>query len=99
MYFSSITTSANFTETNTCGSTLAAGKNCTISVTFTPTQVGALTGTLSVNDNGTNSPQTVSLSGAGGVNTCDRNLRGNRGWEVECCEDVHSEEQPEHNPS
>jgi kumamolisin len=65
MYFSSITTSANFTETNTCGSTLAAGKNCTISVTFTPTQVGALTGTLSVNDNGTNSPQTVSLSGTG----------------------------------
>jgi subtilase family serine protease len=65
MYFSSITTSANFSQTNTCGSTLAAGKSCTISVTFTPTQVGALTGTLSVNDNGTNSPQTVSLSGTG----------------------------------
>jgi subtilase family serine protease len=65
VYFSSITTSANFTQTNTCGSTLAAGKSCTISVTFTPTQVGALTGTLYVNDNGTNSPQTVSLSGTG----------------------------------
>jgi subtilase family serine protease len=65
MYFSSITTSANFTQTNTCGSTLAAGKSCVISVKFTPTQTGALTGTLSVNDNGTNSPQTVSLSGTG----------------------------------
>ena len=65
VYFSSITTSANFSQTNTCGGTLAAGKSCTISVTFTPTQVGALTGTLYVNDNGTNSPQTVSLSGTG----------------------------------
>jgi subtilase family serine protease len=65
MYFSSITTSANFSQTNTCGGTLAAGKSCTISVIFTPTQVGSLTGTLYVNDNGTNSPQTVSLSGTG----------------------------------
>ena len=65
MYFSSITTSANFTQTNTCGSTLAAGKSCAISVTFSPTQIGSLTGTLSINDNGTNSPQTVSLSGTG----------------------------------
>ncbi len=65
MYFSSITTTANFTQTNTCGATLAAGKSCTISVTFTPQQIGSLTGTLYVNDNGTNSPQTVSLSGTG----------------------------------
>jgi hypothetical protein len=60
-----ITTTSNFTQTNTCGSTLAAGKSCKISVIFSPTHVGAVTGTLSVNDNGTNSPQTVSLSGTG----------------------------------
>ncbi|MFZ0798034.1 MAG: choice-of-anchor D domain-containing protein [Terriglobales bacterium] len=66
MYFSSITiNSANFAQTNTCGGTLAAGKKCTISVTFAPQQAGALTGTLSINDNGSNSPQTVSLSGTG----------------------------------
>ncbi len=65
MYFSSITTTANFTQTNTCDGTLAAGKKCTISVTFAPLQTGALTGTLSINDNGSNSPQTVSLSGTG----------------------------------
>jgi len=65
MYFSSITTSGDFSQTNTCGATLAAGKSCTISVTFTPTQSGARTGSLSVNDNGSNSPQTVSLSGTG----------------------------------
>jgi hypothetical protein len=65
---SSITTSGDFalaTSTKPCGSTLAAGKSCVIDVTFTPTQSGARTGTLTVNDNGTNSPQTVSLSGTG----------------------------------
>jgi hypothetical protein len=67
---SGVTTSANFaTKTATgktpCGATLAAGKSCQIAVVFTPTQVGALTGTLSVSDNASNSPQTVALSGTG----------------------------------
>ena len=61
----SITTSGDFASTNTCGSTLAAGKSCKINVTFTPTQTGSRTGTLSINDNASNSPQTVSLSGTG----------------------------------
>jgi hypothetical protein len=65
LQISSITTSGAFAQTNTCGSTLAAGKKCTIEVTFSPTQTGAQTGTLSVYDNATNSPQTVSLSGTG----------------------------------
>src|SRR5208282_2043539 len=63
-----ITTSGDFgqaTSTKPCGSTLAAGKSCVIEVTFTPTQIGSRTGTLSVNDNASNSPQTVSLSGTG----------------------------------
>ena len=60
-----IATSGAFAQTSTCGGTLAAGKKCTIDVTFTPTQTGAQTGTLSVYDNATNSPQTVSLSGTG----------------------------------
>jgi len=62
---SSIATSGDFTQTNTCGSTLAAGKSCLIKVTFSPTQTGSRTGTLSVTDNASNSPQTVSLSGTG----------------------------------
>ncbi len=61
----SITTSGDFAQTSTCGSTLAPGKSCKIEVTFTPTQIGSRTGTLSVNDNGSNSPQTVALSGTG----------------------------------
>jgi hypothetical protein len=48
-----------------CGSTLAAGKSCQIKVSFAPTQVGTNTGTLAIYDNGSNSPQTVALSGTG----------------------------------
>jgi len=65
LYINNVAISSNFTETNNCGSTLAAGKSCTISVTFTPTQTGPLTGTLSIGDNASNSPQSVSLSGTG----------------------------------
>jgi hypothetical protein len=65
---SGVTVSGDFaqaTSTKPCGSTLAAGKFCQIKVTFTPTQIGARTGTLSITDNASNSPQTVSLSGTG----------------------------------
>jgi len=48
-----------------CGSTLAAGASCTVKVSFTPTQGGTRTGTLSINDNAPGSPQTVSLTGTG----------------------------------
>jgi hypothetical protein len=52
-------------STSTCGTTLDSGKNCTISVTFSPTETGTATGTLTVTDSASNSPQTVSLSGTG----------------------------------
>ena len=47
----------------TCGSSLAAGKTCTISTEFKPTVAGALTATLSVADNATGTPQKVTLKG------------------------------------
>jgi hypothetical protein len=50
---------------NTCGATLAVRKTCKVSVAFTPTQLGAVTGTLTFTDNALNSPQTVPLSGTG----------------------------------
>jgi Abnormal spindle-like microcephaly-assoc'd, ASPM-SPD-2-Hydin len=52
---------------NTCGATLAIGKTCKVSVTFSPTALGAQTGTLTFTDNATGSPQTVSISGTGVV--------------------------------
>jgi hypothetical protein len=65
---SNIATGGDFaliTSTKPCGSTLAAGKSCIIKVTFTPTQLGARTGNLTITDNASNSPQTVPLSGTG----------------------------------
>jgi len=50
---------------NTCGSTLAPGVSCTISIEFTPTQTGAANGNLVLNDNAGDSPQFVALSGTG----------------------------------
>ena len=61
----SIAATGDFAETNTCGSSVAAGANCAISVTFTPVANGSLTGTLSINDDAAGSPQTVALKGTG----------------------------------
>src|SRR5205085_2581964 len=58
-------TSSGANACPTSPATLAAGANCTIDVTFTPTVSGARTGTLSVVDNAGGSPQTVALTGSG----------------------------------
>jgi hypothetical protein len=63
----SIAASGDFSQTNTCGSSLAAEASCTISVTFKPTERATRKGTLSITDNAAGSPQTVSLTGTGTV--------------------------------
>ena len=60
-----ISITGDYAQTNTCGSSVAAGKKCTISVTFTPTATGTRTGTVTITDNASNSPQTISLTGTG----------------------------------
>jgi hypothetical protein len=63
-----ISTTGDFAAAaTTCATSLAAGKKCTISVTFTPTATGTRTGQLSVSDSANNSPQTASLTGTGVV--------------------------------
>jgi len=57
----------DFIQSHTCGSTLATLASCTIVVVFKPTQKGSRTGTLSITDNGPNSPQTVNLKGTATV--------------------------------
>ncbi len=59
------TNSGDFTESNTCGTSLAVGASCTISVTFTPTAAGPRAASLSVSDNASGSPQAVGLAGTG----------------------------------
>jgi hypothetical protein len=47
----------------TCGGSLAAGANCTITVTFTPQYKGSIKGALAITTNGAFSPQIVGLTG------------------------------------
>jgi subtilase family serine protease len=49
----------------TCGTTLAAGASCTVSITFSPAAKGSRVAVLNIADSAITSPQTVSLSGTG----------------------------------
>jgi Abnormal spindle-like microcephaly-assoc'd, ASPM-SPD-2-Hydin len=62
---SSISASGDFAQTNNCPASLAAGLSCTIQVTFAPTATGTRTGTLTVHDNASGSPQSAGLTGIG----------------------------------
>ena len=62
----SVGVTGDYSQTNNCGTTLAANSSCTINVTFTPTAVGTRTGTLTVTDSA--GTQTASLSGTGVAN-------------------------------
>jgi dienelactone hydrolase len=64
------TPSSGFCQGNSA-TTLASGGSCTISVMFAPTSTGSFSGTLSITDNDTTSPQLVALSGQG----CGRTIR------------------------
>ena len=55
----------DFAESSTCGATLAANANCSISITFTPSLAGAEQAALQVSDNAPGSPQTAALTGTG----------------------------------
>ena len=57
---------SEFSLTNGCGATLNAGANCTVTITFTPSAIGTRTGALQINDNASNGPHVVPLSGTGG---------------------------------
>jgi hypothetical protein len=54
---------AAFSQTNTCGSSVAANANCTVTVLYTPASNDASTATLKITDGAPGSPHTVSLTG------------------------------------
>ncbi|MFF5229091.1 choice-of-anchor D domain-containing protein [Dactylosporangium sp. NPDC000521] len=60
---SGITATGDFTRTTTCGTVIAAGANCTVTVTFHPAAAGTRTGSLTVAYGG--SSASVALSGKG----------------------------------
>ncbi|HEV3330984.1 MAG TPA: choice-of-anchor D domain-containing protein, partial [Bryobacteraceae bacterium] len=62
------TNAGDFAQTNTCPvspGTLAVNANCTLTVKFTPTATGSRGASISITDNGSGSPQSISLSGTG----------------------------------
>jgi hypothetical protein len=60
-----LSTQGDFRESNSCGSTIATGSVCTLTVTFAPTALGHRTGTLTITDNAGGGTQLVSLAGDG----------------------------------
>jgi Abnormal spindle-like microcephaly-assoc'd, ASPM-SPD-2-Hydin len=67
LQINTVTPSGDFSlSSDACsGTTLAPSANCVVSVAFTPTQTGTRTGTLTIVDAASNSPQKVTLSGKG----------------------------------
>jgi hypothetical protein len=57
--------SADFSQSNTCGTSLAIGSQCAITLTFSPTASGVLNSSISISDNAPGSPHAVTLSGTG----------------------------------
>ena len=67
--FTSIASSGDYSENNNCPTTLNAGQNCTITVTFAPTAAGTRKGAVTLKDNDPGSPtQTIALTGIGATN-------------------------------
>jgi hypothetical protein len=55
----------DYAVTSTCGSRITPGAVCTLRVTFTPTRVGALGGTLTIAHTAPGSPLLIALNGSG----------------------------------
>ena len=61
--------SGDFAPTNTCGSSLAVGASCSISLTFTPAAFGDRSAAITITDSAPDSPQSLSLTGYGLLDT------------------------------
>lgn len=60
-----VSVSGDFSQTNTCGSSIASKGTCAVNVRFTPTVHGARSGFLQFITNDAGSPQSINLSGKG----------------------------------
>jgi Beta-propeller repeat/Abnormal spindle-like microcephaly-assoc'd, ASPM-SPD-2-Hydin len=62
---SSIVASGDFSQTNDCGSSLAAASTCKFVITFTPSAVGSRSGSIAIVDSALGSPHVINLGGTG----------------------------------
>jgi len=61
----SIEAAGQFEMKTTCGKAIAAGEDCTVSVTFSPRTKGKLNGTVTLIDNASSKPQVIAMQGTG----------------------------------
>ncbi|MBK6394828.1 MAG: choice-of-anchor D domain-containing protein [Betaproteobacteria bacterium] len=61
----SIVPQGEYSASHQCPSTLAPGTSCTLSITFTPTALGARSGSITITSNGAVSPVVLPLAGTG----------------------------------
>jgi hypothetical protein len=64
-----ISGSATYTETDTCGTSVATNTSCAVNVTFSPLTLGAETGELNINSSMPGGVRVVTLSGKGTTDT------------------------------
>jgi hypothetical protein len=62
---SAVTTTGDFTQSNTCSSAVDGGATCTVTITFTPTAAGTRTGLITVLDDAPGGPHVFAVSGVG----------------------------------
>jgi hypothetical protein len=56
---------SDYIETNTCGASLAAGRNCKVTVTFKPSVVGTRSASVTFTDSAAGPARNIPLSGVG----------------------------------
>lgn len=61
----SVQVAGQFAMTSTCEKSVAAGANCSISITFSPKTKGPKSGAVSIIDSASSKPQVIELSGTG----------------------------------
>jgi len=54
-----------YSQTNTCGTSLSGNSSCTINITFTPKSINTRNAILTITDSAPGSTQTVAISGVG----------------------------------
>ncbi|WP_127360384.1 choice-of-anchor D domain-containing protein, partial [Actinacidiphila soli] len=86
---SGITTTGDFSQTNNCGTSIAANASCTVNVTFKPTASGTRTGDLSIASNASNGTTTVALTGTG-AGTVSKNLAAGKATTESSHADVYA---------
>jgi hypothetical protein len=62
---SGINATGDFTQSNSCGSSLAPNSSCIINITFTPAATGSRSGSLSLSSNSSVAVSPVTLAGTG----------------------------------